>query len=423
MWGAGRATPFFLLVGLLLIFSAQQAPAGDWPQILGPSRSGRAAGDERLADTWPPQGPSVAWRKPVGSGYSGVAVADGRVYLFTRQGAKEVIEALDAATGETLWSGSHPTTFRPQVGGGDGPLCVPLVHDGVVVTSGAQGVLTVNDAATGEQRWQRRTHEEFAAQEGYFGAGSTPLVAAGNVIVNVGGTKVGGVKKDAGVIAFRLDSGAPVWTATAEPASYSSPMALEISGQARVLMVTRYQCLLLDPVTGKVQWQFPFGMRGPTVNAAVPVLTDSSHLLLSASYGIGSVHAEFTDTKATPQWEGAENLATQYCTPVVIGRHAYCVDGREDGPPGDVKCIEVATGKIAWQEKKFGYGAVIAADGKLLILRNDGGLVLARATPERFEILARCKPLGGNVRALPALADGRLYLRDDKELVCLEVGR
>ena len=111
--------------------------------------------DERLADAWPADGPKVAWKKPVGSGYSGVAVAAGRAYLFHRQGAKEVLEALDAATGETLWSEASATTFRPQVGGGDGPLCVPVVHGGVVITYGAQGVLTARDAATGNS-WSGR---------------------------------------------------------------------------------------------------------------------------------------------------------------------------------------------------------------------------------------------------------------------------
>jgi hypothetical protein len=419
---AGRATPAIIALAIVgLMAHASAVPAGDWPQILGPERSGRGAADERLADSWPAEGPKVLWKKPVGNGYAGIAVAGGRAFLFHRQGQKEVLEALDPASGKTLWSASHATTFRPQVGGGDGPLCVPVVADGVVITYGAQGVLTVNDAATGRQVWQRRTHEEFAAQEGYFGAGSTPLVVAGNVIVNVGGTKVDGVKKEAGVVAFRLDTGATAWTATAEPASYAAPVRVDVGGQIRVLMVTRYQCLLLDPATGKVRWQFPFGMRGPTVNAATPVLADDNRLLVTASYGIGSVFAALDDTKASPLWDGADSLATQYCTPVVVGTHAYCVDGREDGPPGDLKCVEVVSGKITWQQKGFGYGTLLAADGKLVVAKNDGTVVLVRTEPGKYAELARHRPLTGNVRALPALAAGRLFLRDDSTLVCLDL--
>ena len=409
------------LLGLL--GSAAGARAGDWPQILGPARNGQAAADERLADAWPADGPKVVWKKAVGSGYSGIAVAVGKVFLFHRQGAKEVLEALDPATGETLWSEASPTTFRPQVGGGDGPLCVPLVHEGTVITFGAQGVLTAREAATGKPRWQRKTHEEFAAPEGYFGAGSTPLVAGGNVLVNVGGTKAAGKKADAGVVAFRLESGEPAWMATAEPASYASPVKVELGGKPQGLFVTRYQCLLVDPATGNIAWKFPFGMRGPTVNAATPVVADGDHLLVTASYGIGSVYAAFDGENVKPLWDGTESLASQYCTPVVLGAHAYAIDGREDGPPGDLKCFEVATGNVAWQEKGFGYGTLLAADGKLIVARNDGALALVRATPSKLEVLGRARPLTGSVRALPALAAGRLYLRDDKTLVVLDVGK
>ena len=131
----GRTTPAPTHATLLFaaaLFAALPASAGDWPQILGPDRSGRAAADERLADAWPADGPKIAWKKTVGSGYAGIAVAEGRAFLFHRQGAKEVVEALDAATGETLWSAGHPTSFRPQVGGGDGPLCVPELPQALV---------------------------------------------------------------------------------------------------------------------------------------------------------------------------------------------------------------------------------------------------------------------------------------------------
>lgn len=421
---AQPTTPALFAIALLgLLAGGGGASAGDWPQILGPDRRGVAAADESLADVWPSDGPNVAWKKQVGSGYSGVAVAAGRVYLFHRQGAKEILEALDAATGMSLWSESSATTFRPQVGGGDGPLCVPVVAEEVVVTYGAQGVLTARAAATGKLIWQRKTHEEFDAQEGYFGAGSTPLVSAGKVIVNVGGTKVAGKKADCGIVAFRLDTGEPVWMATAEPASYASPVEVEVGGKPQVLIVTRYQCLLVDPATGTVAWRFPFGMRGPTVNAATPVASGADRLLVTASYGIGSVYAAFDGQGVKPVWDGTVTLASQYCTPIVIGTHAYCLDGREDGPPGDLKCFEVATGKVAWQEKGFGYGTLLAADGKLLVAGNDGGLALVRASPAKLEILGRARPLAGSVRALPALAGGRLYLRDDKTLVALDVGR
>ena len=274
---------------------------------------------------------------------------------------------------------------------------------------------------TGKRLWLRKTHEEFAAQEGYFGAGSSPLVAGDVVVVNVGGTKRDGAKGEAGLVAFRLDSGATAWTATAEPASYSSPVLVEVDGQPRVLAVTRYRCLLLDPATGAVKWEFPFGMRGPTVNGATPALVGSGGLLVTASYGIGSVGATFDDRGATPVWKGTDGLATQYCTPVVIGDSAFAIDGREDGPPGDLVCLDPRTGKVRWREDGFGYGTLVAADGKLVAARIDGSIVLLKADPTKYVELSRAKPLGVNIRALPALAAGRLFVRDDSTLVCLDL--
>lgn len=402
----------------LLVVVASSAHAGDWPQILGPDRNGVAAADESLADAWPAGGPPVVWRREVGAGYAGVAVAAGRAFLFHRVGDEEVVEALDAATGRTLWKAAHPTSFRPQVGGGDGPLCVPVVHGGRVITFGAQGVLRCLDAATGDERWRHDTHREFGAQEGYFGAGSAPVVTAGNVIVNVGGSRQG-----AGVVAFALDTGAVAWNATSEPASYSAPVVTTVGGEPHVLMVTRFACLLLDPRSGEVHWQFPFGQRGPTVNAASPVTWPDGRLLVTAAYGVGSVCASFDAAGFTKLWEGVESLATQYCTPIGLGDEIYCIDGRDDVPPAALKCLDAKTGRVRWTEPEVGYGTLLAADGKLIVVQADGALLLVRPNPDRCEILARAQPLGGTVRALPALASGRLSIRDDTTLTCLDVGR
>jgi outer membrane protein assembly factor BamB len=287
-----------------------------------------------------------------------------------------------------------------------------------VIVFGAQGVLTCLDATTGERLWMRETHREFGAPEGYFGAGSTPLVVGDHVIVNVGGAK-----QDAGVVAFSVATGATVWQATAEPASYAAPVRVTIGGEPHVLIVTRYACLLIDPATGDVRWRFPFGQRGPTVNAATPVMPAAGRLFVTAAYGIGCVCADFDRTAATPKWEGPGPLATQYCTPIVADGHLYGIDGRDDVPPADLVCIEADGGGEVWRERGFGYGTLLAADGKLLAVKTDGELILLRATPASIDVLARSRPLPGPLRALPALAAGRLYLRDDSTLTCLDVGR
>ena len=409
------------LAAAVVIAAMAVVRAGDWPQILGPARNGVAAADERLADTWPAAGPRHVWRRTVGAGVAGVAVAGGRVYLFHRVDDRETLESLDATTGRTLWSDSHPTSFSPQVGGSDGPLCTPLVHERCVVIFGAQGVLACVDAATGKRLWSRDTHRDFGAIEGYFGAGSTPLIVGRRVIVNVGGAK-----RNAGVVAFDVDTGETLWTATSEQASYAAPVRVRVGGQDHVIVVTRYQCLLIEPAAGNVRWTFPVGQRGPTVNAASPLVFEDSHLLVTAAYGIGSVYAAFDARAATPVWQGPESLASQYATPIDVNGRLYCIDGRDDMPPADFKCIDRQTGRVLWSEPGFGYGTVLLADGKLIVVKTDGELVLVRPNAAEFEVLARAQPFaddpaGGAVRALPAIAGGHLYVRDDRTLSCLDV--
>jgi outer membrane protein assembly factor BamB len=411
---AASATVF----ALALVSGTAETRAGDWPQILGPTRDGIAAADERLAETWPAAGPPVLWKKAVGAGYAGLAVAGDQAILFHRLGDREVIEAIDAATGETSWSDGHATRFRPQVGGGDGPLCTPVIHDGLVITCGAEGMLSCNDATTGERRWSRPTLRDFAAPEGYFGVGSTPLVVGERVVVNVGGGRQG-----AGIVAFSLDTGETLWQATNEGASYAAPIAVAIDGRQHVLAVTRLGCLLLDPTDGAVLWRFPFGQRGPTVNAATPVAPRPGRLFVTAAYGIGGVHAAFDRTEIRPLWQGLEPLATQYCTPVVRGEVMYCIDGRDDVPPTALKCVDIETGRVLWKDGDIGYGTLLAADGKVVAVTVGGDVVLLRENPARAEILARARPLTGTLRALPALAAGRLYLRDDATLACLDLSR
>ena len=410
---------------------------GDWPQLLGPDRNGQAAPDERLADRWPATGPGVVWRRSVGSGYAGVAVAAGRLVLFHRLPAAEtgtatdmeMVEAIDAATGKTLWREGHPTRFRPQVGGGDGPLSVPVIHDGLVVTYGAQGVLSCHRIDDGSLLWQHDTHREYDAREGYFGAGSAPVVVGhgeqATVIANVGGSRRG-----AGIVAFALDDGEVRWTATDEPASYAAPVAVPGAAEGElpdVIVITRYRCQQVDAATGQVRWEVPFGMRGPTVNAACPLVMPgadgTASLLITASYGVGSRCGPFAANGFTPRWEGLDSLATQYATPVLVGGSLYGFDGREDLPPASLVCLDPQNGRVRWRERQSSYGSLLAADGRLLAVGTDGTLQLIQPNGDRVEILASARPLSGTLRAMPALAEGRLYLRNDDTLVCLDVGK
>jgi hypothetical protein len=265
--------------------------------------------------------------------------------------------------------------------------------------------------------WQRRTHEEFKAREGYFGAGSSPLVEGNLLIVNVGGFRT-----NSALVAFDLATGETVWQAFDDQASYSSPIARTIDGARHVIAMTRLHCISVNPTDGAIRFRFEFGQSGPTVNGANPVLVGKDHLFLTASYGIGAAYAEIDGNAAKPLWRSDALYSSQYCTPVEIDGALFGIDGRQDGPPGDLKCFDPASRKTYWTETGFGYGAIIAADSKLLIARTDGQLTLAEASESGFRPLADAKVFSGTVRALPALSNGRLYLRNDDTLKCLQVG-
>jgi outer membrane protein assembly factor BamB len=182
---------------------------------------------------------------------------------------------------------------------------------------------------------------------------------------------------------------------------------------------------LLDPVTGAIRWQFAFGARGPTVNGANPlVLADKNgkpHLLVTASYGIGSLYGSFDKAGMTKVWAGTDSLATQYCTPIARGGFLYAIDGRDDVPPADLKCIKQSDGEVLWKEPNFGYGSLIFANGKIIATKVDGELVLIQPDTAGPHVLARARPFSGTVRALPALAAGKLYVRDEHTLKCMSV--
>jgi outer membrane protein assembly factor BamB len=402
------------IAAVLFALLANVAMAGDWPQILGPQRNGIAE-NERLTDHLPASGPTVIWQQPVGNGVAGVAVAGGKLVLFHRQGDSEIVECLKAQSGKSLWKQTFATQYVSTILPDDGPRCVPVIAQERVFVFGAGGGLHALSLTDGQKLWSHDCTEEFRAPEGYFGIGSTPIVAGNRLICNVGAARQG-----AGVVAFDTGSGKVVWQATDEQASYSSPVAATVDGVRHVIFAARLSALSLDPESGKVLFQFPFGARGPTVNAANPVVLDG-HLFLTSSYGVGAVWARLGNGRAETVWTNDDTLSSQYTTPVAHGGYLYGIDGRQDVGVARLRCIEPRTGKVMWTEEGFGTATLILADGKLVIVKSDGELVLARPSPQRYEQLATTRISNSTHRALPALSDGLLYVRDETTLRCLDL--
>ncbi len=405
-----------LLLGCVGASSAVNA--GDWPQILGPNRNGVAVG-ETFLPTWPADGPQIAWKAEVGAGYAGVAISDGKVVVFDRALDKERVLAFDLATGRKLWQTDFDASYRGGIDADLGPRCVPTIADGRIYVFGAGADLHAVDLTTGKSLWSRNLASDYAAPDGYFGAGSSPIVAGGKLWVNLGG-------KESGLIALALDSGKTLYSGTKEQASYSSPTLAKIAGKERLIFVTRYNAVGIDPNSGDQIFSFPFGMRGPTVNAATPLVFDD-RLFVTASYGIGAKLASLRGDKPTIVWENDTSLSSQYTTAVYRAGYLYGVDGREDAGGASLRCLEAATGKVMWSEADYGVAHVILAGDKFVVIGNDGQAELVAAAPTAFKSLAKATLSRGKFRALPALSEGRLLVRTvatggKSEVICAVVG-
>jgi outer membrane protein assembly factor BamB len=403
-----------LPVALLVTLAGAPIAAGDWPQFLGPTRTGVYDGPA-LADTWPAGGPRVIWRKAVGQGFAGPVVAGGRVILFHRVANQEVVEALDAATGESQWRYAYPTAYRDDFGFDEGPRAAPVVAEGIVYTFGAEGQLHAVDLARGTRLWSVDTMRRFEVAKGFFGAGGSPLVEGGRVLANIGG-------RAGGIVAFDAKTGSVAWTATDHEASYSSGVGATIGGRRHALFLTRQGLVGLDPASGRVLFEQAWRARmAASVNAATP-LAIGDLVFISAEYGPGAGVLRVDGGRLIPLWTSNDVLTNHYATSVHHDGYLYGFHGRQELGPS-LRAVELRTGMVAWSEERFRAGSVTLAGDRLLVLREAGELLIAAASPRRFTPLARAQVLTGVARPYPALSEGVLYARNEDTLVALDLRR
>jgi outer membrane protein assembly factor BamB len=400
-----RITALFVLLATLPAFAA------DWPQLHGPARDGHTA-EKGLLDAWPARGPAEVWRRDVGAGYAAPVVVADRLILFHRVGGDDLVECLSAATGKPLWKVATPTTYRDDYGKGDGPRSTPTVAGGSVYTLGPAGQILCLDLKTGKKLWNKDLLADYTVKKGYFGVGTSPLAEGKNLLVNVGG------EDGAGVVALDLETGKEAWRATNHEASYSSPIAATVGGVRHVFFFTREGLASIDPANGKVRFTRRWRSRiDASVNAASPVLLGGKYLFLSSCYDTGAILFEIEKDGVKEVWKGKESLNCHFSTPVAVGDQLYGFEGRQE-EGGQLRCIDWKTGKVRWTENAWGCGSAIAAGDKLFVLGEDGDLGIVKADAGKYRELARASVLTKPVRAPLALANGMLYARDGRKLVC-----
>ena len=410
------------LLGASVVALVAAAGAGvaahDWPQFLGPQRNGVYT--DALAASWPAGGPREVWRKQVGQGFSGPVVAGTTLILFHRVANEEVVEGLDARTGASRWRHAYATTYRDDFGFDEGPRAVPVVADGRVYTFGAEGRLSAVDLATGRLIWSDDTRR-YGVRKAFFGAAGSPLVEDGRVIANVGGSSAG---KDAGVIAFKADTGAVLWTATRFETSYSSPVGATLDGARVVVFLTRQGLLGLDPANGAVKFQRTWRSRSASsVNVATPLVVGDL-IFVSSSYETGAAVFRVKGSEITQLWASDDALSNHYATSVYVNGMLYGFHGRQEFNPS-FRAVDFKTGAVKWSNDKYHAGTVTLAGDRLLILRETGELVMAAATPDGYRPLVHAQILPPTVRSYPAIADGFLFARNNDTrrdvLVCLDL--
>ena len=406
---------FRTLVTLALTLFAGAANAADWPQFLGPTRDGVSA--ETVAPWTAP--PKVLWRQPLGEAHSSPVVAGGVVYAFFKPAGKneDALAAFKADTGDKLWQKSYArAAFTPLFG--VGPRGTPAVDGGRVYTLGNTGVLACWDAKTGEVAWKVDTLADFGAKNLFFGVSTSPIVVGDTVVVMVGGP-------EAGVVGFEKLTGKVSWKATGDPASYAGPTLLTTEPK-QLVTLTGTHVRSLSP-EGKLLWSFPF-KDGLNESSTTPVRVGD--LVVASSVTAGSVAfklpAADADPAATPTrvWKNPA-LTCYFSTPVPVGADLYMINGQASLVNASItlRCVDSLTGKPRWELPKVGkYHAALlrTADNKLLMLDDLGNLKLIQPDPAGYKELATAK-VCGETWAHPALSGGVAYVRDDKELIAIDL--
>jgi outer membrane protein assembly factor BamB len=414
-----RITMFVTLATGPLVAAGDKAV---WPQFLGPERNG-VSSETGLNLDWKEKAPKTLWKVPIGSGYSSFAVVGDRLYTMAQSGQRDVVLCLDAKSGKEIWSCDAAPTYVDVQRMGRGPRATPTYASDRLYCLFPMGELLCVDAAKGEKRWEVDTFKAAGATNPgakpefyYWGVSLSPLVLGDLVIVQPGGAR------DGSVVAFNKDKGAKVWGVGGDPISYGSPIAVSVGGKQQVMAPTGQSIVGVDPEKGTLLWRHPFGNKF-NATCSNPVWT-GSELIVSAAYGGGVAALELAAREerweVREKWQSKKNLQSLWATSVAHDGHLYGVSG--DLGAILLKCLDLKTGDVKWEERLPARSSLLAAEGHLIILDERGTLHLVEMNAKRFIPKGTVASLMQYKSwAAPALAEGRLYLRDERHAVCLDL--
>jgi outer membrane protein assembly factor BamB len=398
-----------------LASAREPVPAGEWPQWRGPRRDG-ISNETGLRTDWKTIPPQTVWKRPLGGGYSSIAISGGRLYTMDKKGKEERVLCLDPATGNEIWVHQYPVNYA-GMSYPTGPRATPTVSDGCVYTVGAAGTMLCLDArpSDGKARvlWQHDLISEFAAHLPSWGVACSPLIDGDLVCVQPGGEK-------GSIVAFDRRTGQVAWHALSEVSGYSSPVAATPVGVHQIICFTGVGVVGLRAADGNQLWYYPWSTANYG-NIATPIVA-VDYVFISSAYGTGCALLHVSRAKegveVDPVYVKRNKLMRNHHSTSVL--HDDYLYGFDDGI---LKCVDLRRGEERWSGRGVGKGCVLYADGHLIVLSEDGTLSLVEATPAGFREKGKMQKIlqGSDCWSLPALAGGRLYLRDHNQLICLDV--
>ena len=428
-WRAGGmlASCLLLFAGTSAVFAEDRA---SWQQWGGPNRN-FIVETTGLADTWPEDGPPILWSRPLGTGHSSI-VSDGGGRLFTmyrvgngreRGGPwelEEVVIALDARTGETIWEYKYPSKLQ-DFNFGAGPHATPLVVGERLFTVGTNKKMHAFDTRTGKLLWAHDLVEDFNAPSLVIraivkaGYGCSPISFEDTIICSVGGP-------GQSVMAFRQDDGSVVWRSGDFLTSQVPPILIEFAGQRQLVVVGGGTINGLDPADGRSLWSYPHD-PGNDLNCSTPLWGSDDILVVSSAYKVGSRAIRLTrrgdQTMPEEMWF-TKRTRFMFLSALRLGDYIYGTSG--DFGPAFLTALDVKTGDAAWRHRGFARASMIYADGKAIILDEDGDLAIAKLSPEKVTILSRAKLFQTTAWSAPALVGTTLYARDREKIVAVDLG-
>lgn len=406
--------PLIRLIACTFLLAAPIFAQSEWPQWGGPDRN-FIVKSKGLAASWPPAGPKQLWSRPLGRGHSAIVVDGKTLYTMYSIGEEEVVIALAADTGKTVWEYKYaaPTTGQ-NYEAGFGPHSTPLVSGNLLFTAGAVGKLLALDKQTGKVVWSHELWSELGGKKIDRGYSCSPLLYKNTLILTLGG-------QNQALIAFNVKDGSIVWKSLDVDISPTSPILISVDGQEQLIAFMGKEIIGVDPNNGGLLWSHPH-VTDWGLNISMPVWGPDNLLFVSSAYNGGSRVLKLSrkDGKTTVEevWFH-RRLRLHHGTAIRIGDYVYASSG--DFGPAFLAAANVKTGELAFQDRSFPKSNFVYADGKLIILDEDGNLALATVSPSGLKVISKVAVMKNLAWTVPTLVGTKLYLRDRHTIAAFDL--